>query len=179
MQAGGVCAGAVLAGGIAVAPVPVSVRLTLALGLAALALIGWTARAANRLGAAELSAGGRRYDAIHEDLEVTGVVGLSAQGSPILEIGYQSRQIVFLDDDGAPQTALTTGPGSAQVVASIDSHDGMQNYQQLLDRSPVALIERGVQTDSGRLVASCLLAGADDAPAVPAELAASTSFPST
>lgn len=120
---------------------------------------------------------GQAYDAVHADVMLSEISRHSA-GSALLDLRYQSRQIVFLDDSGSPASAQVTGPGTMTVIAPLPLQLRLRKILRARGRTNqvVTILERGVLTDAGRIVHSCLLRPAGGT-AIAAEMAASSSFP--
>lgn len=155
----------------------VRVGLTMGVLVGALALIGCAVHAIRAEVAHERAGAGRPYDAVHAEVRITQITW-SASGPAIIDLTYRSRQILFLDNDGLPASAQTTGPGSITVLAPPVTGQGLTGPGNPLspEQHLLTLIERGVQTGAGRVVHECLLTTADGG-LIGAQIAASTLFP--
>lgn len=156
----------------------VSARLggTVGVLVGALAMIGWAVRSIENEVAIERRRAGRAYDAMHAGVQIAEVIE-QGSGAAVLNLRYGSRQIVFLDAEGRPDSAQATGPGLITVVARLPDLRRRRRLSRLLrERPDLTIIERGVQTGTGRVVRECVLSPADGSP-LGTELAASSSFP--
>ncbi|MEO6702376.1 MAG: hypothetical protein ABI140_18230 [Jatrophihabitantaceae bacterium] len=171
------------AAGAVYAHLPLALPLTLGWLVAAVAMIALAVKASLSAAAAERAGfegiAGRAYDAVHDQAMIADI-SPDEQGSAVLELVYRSRQIVFLDEQGTPTSAVTSGPGSVQLIASTAGRHGWRRFAKLRrDRRALTITERGVQTDAGRIVRECVLVAEDGARPFDAEMAASTSFPAS